>query len=80
MADARSGRVRGKVTSAVPLAAEAVANLTRSLEQITQRAVVLETAVDPSLLGGVSAQVGSVVYDGSLKTQLEDMRRQLKQR
>jgi F-type H+-transporting ATPase subunit delta len=35
--------------------------------------------VDPSLLGGVTAKVGSVVYDGSLRSQLEEMRRALKQ-
>lgn len=77
MADVRSGRVRGKVTSAVPLAADTVKKLEQSLEKLTQRNVVLDTQVDPSLLGGVSAQVGSVLYDGSLKRQLEELRREL---
>jgi F-type H+-transporting ATPase subunit delta len=80
MADQRAGRVKGKVTSAVPLSKEAVERLSRSLEVITQRKVQLEQRVDPSLLGGVSAQVGSVVYDGSLRSQLEELRRTLAQR
>lgn len=80
MADVRSGRVRGKVTSAVALPAETVKKLEQSLERLTQRDVVLETRVDPTLLGGVSAQVGSVVYDGSLRRQLEELRRELAQR
>lgn len=80
MADARAGRVRGHVTSAVPLPAEALASLTQQLEKLTQRSVVLETKVDPSLIGGVSAQVGSVVYDGSVRSQLEAMRRGLLER
>ncbi|RKH70010.1 ATP synthase F1 subunit delta [Corallococcus aberystwythensis] len=78
MADARAGRVRGQVTSAVPLTPDAVTRLQQSLQQLTQRNVVLETRVDPALLGGVAAQVGGTLYDGSLRTQLEEMRRQLK--
>ncbi|NOK32700.1 ATP synthase F1 subunit delta [Corallococcus exercitus] len=78
MADARAGRVRGQVTSAAPLSADAVTRLQQSLQQLTQRNVVLETKVDPSVLGGVAAQVGGTLYDGTLRTQLEEMRRQLK--
>ncbi|RKH14213.1 ATP synthase F1 subunit delta [Corallococcus praedator] len=78
MADARAGRVRGQVTSAVPLSADAVTQLQQSLQQLTQRNVVLETRVDPALLGGVSAQVGGTLYDGTLRSQLEQMRRELK--
>ncbi|KFE62420.1 ATP synthase F1 subunit delta [Hyalangium minutum] len=79
MADARSGRVRGHVTSASKLAPDAVEQLRKSLQQLTQRDVILESREDPSLLGGVSAQVGSVLFDGSVRTQLEQMRRALKQ-
>ncbi len=78
MADARAGRARGLVTSASPLPADALEQLRKNLQQLTQRDVVLETRVDPSLLGGVAAQVGSVLYDGSVRTQLEQMRRELK--
>jgi F-type H+-transporting ATPase subunit delta len=80
MADAQAGRVRGRVTSAAPLTPDTVAQLTRHLANLTQREVVLETRVDPALIGGVAAQVGSVLYDGSLRTQLEEMRRQLASR
>ncbi|MCP3139999.1 ATP synthase F1 subunit delta [Pyxidicoccus xibeiensis] len=80
MADARAGRVRGHVTSAAKLPADTLATLQHTLQQLTQRNVILETRVDPSILGGVSAQVGSLLYDGSLRTQLEEMRRALKQR
>jgi F-type H+-transporting ATPase subunit delta len=79
MADARAGRVRGQVTSAAPLTPDTLEQLRKNLQQLTQRDVILEQKVDPSLLGGVAAQVGSVLYDGSLRTQLEQMRRELKQ-
>ena len=78
LADERAGRVRGKVTTAVELSKESLAKLGKTLEKATQRSVVLETRVDPTILGGASAQVGSMVYDGTLRTQLEDLRRQLK--
>jgi F-type H+-transporting ATPase subunit delta len=76
-ADLKAGRVRGKVTSAKALSPEALKSLEKQLEIATQRDVVLECTVDPSLLGGVSAQVGSVVYDGSLRTQLDELKRAL---
>ncbi|MCI0570449.1 MAG: ATP synthase F1 subunit delta [Myxococcaceae bacterium] len=80
MADARAGRVRGRVTSAVALSPETVEQLAMHLRGVTQRDVVLETRVDPGLIGGVSAQVGSTLYDGSLRTQLEQIRRELASR
>jgi F-type H+-transporting ATPase subunit delta len=78
LADARAGRIRGRVISAVPLPSELVRRISQILEAITQRKVVLEVRIDPSILGGVSAQVGSVLYDGSLRTQLEELRRVLR--
>jgi F-type H+-transporting ATPase subunit delta len=78
LVDLRVGRVRGKVTSAVKLAPEALEQLEQSLEKATQRSVVLEAVVDPSLLGGATAQVGSVLYDGSLRNQLDALGRALK--
>jgi F-type H+-transporting ATPase subunit delta len=78
MADARAGRVRGHVTSATKLTPDALEMLRKNLQQITQRDVILEPREDPKLLGGVSAQVGSVLFDGSVRTQLEQMRRALK--
>jgi F-type H+-transporting ATPase subunit delta len=77
LVDARIGRVRGKVTSAVGLTAGQLAAVCDSLESLTQRRVLLESTVDASLLGGVVAQVGSRTYDGSLKTQLRELGRQL---
>jgi F-type H+-transporting ATPase subunit delta len=42
-----------------------------------QKQVVLETRVDREILGGVSTQVGSVVYDGTLRSQLDELKRAL---
>jgi F-type H+-transporting ATPase subunit delta len=37
----------------------------------------LSVSVDPELLGGIVATIGSTVYDGSVKTQLQRMRKEL---
>ncbi len=78
LVDVRMGRVRGKVTSATALNPGQLKALEDSLQKLTQRDVLLETKVDPKLLGGMTAQVGSVVYDGSLRNQLDQLARDLK--
>jgi F-type H+-transporting ATPase subunit delta len=79
LADVELGRLRARVTSAVPLDDAAIAAIAAKLSAATQKQVLVERAVDPDILGGVVAQVGSMVYDGSLRTQLEDLRSTLKQ-
>jgi F-type H+-transporting ATPase subunit delta len=78
LADVELGRLRAKVTSAVPLDDAAIHAIAERLSVATQKKVLVERAIDPAILGGVVAQVGSVVYDGSLRTQLEDLRSTLK--
>lgn len=80
MVDSRMGRVRGRVTSAAKLGDAQITAITKQLEALTQRAVILETAVDPSLIGGVVANVGSHQYDGSIRSQLAELARTLTQR
>jgi F-type H+-transporting ATPase subunit delta len=77
MTDAHLGRVRAQVTSAEPLAQPVLDRVRRSLEQRTGKQVIVETAVDPELLGGVVARVGDLVLDGSVRTQLQDLRAKL---
>ncbi len=79
LADAKLGRLRARVTSAVPLDAAAAQNIADRLARVTNAKVLLDRAVDPALIGGAVAQVGSLTYDGSIRSQLEDLRRALKQ-
>ncbi len=78
LADEKMGRVRARVTSAAALDEPTAGALAERLAASSKAEVVVERAVDPALLGGVVAQVGSLVYDGSLRAQLEDLRRALK--
>ena len=69
--------VRADVTSAVPLSPEKTKALADSLAKVTGKTVELKVNVDPELLGGIVARIGSTVYDGSVKTQLERLRHEL---
>jgi F-type H+-transporting ATPase subunit delta len=69
--------VRAEVTSATPLSADKAKALAESLSTVTGKQVQITSNVDPSLLGGVVARIGSTVYDGSVKTQLAQMRQEL---
>ena len=69
--------VRADVTSAAPLSPEKTKALEESLSKVTGKKVELSVRVDPQLLGGVVARIGSTVYDGSVMTQLQRMRQEL---
>ena len=51
----------------------------RALETMTGRKVRLTTSVEPEILGGAVTKIGSKVYDGSLRTQLAQLRRKMTQ-
>ncbi len=74
MADEIAGRIHATLRSARPLTPDASHKLKAALESATGKKVVVEKVVDPELIGGVVAQVGSLVVDGSIKTQLENLR------
>jgi len=69
--------VRADVTTASPLAADRAQAIQNGLARVTGRTVMLSTHVDPSIIGGVVARVGSTVYDGSVTRQLEKLRAEL---
>ncbi len=78
MVDQQAGRVRATVTSAGPLGEDGLDRLREAIGRMTGQSIVLESKTDPSLIGGVVAQVGATMLDGSLRTQLERMREELK--
>ena len=69
--------VRAEVTTAEPLPAGREADIQSRLASATGRKVLLTTRVDPSIIGGIVARIGSTVYDGSLAAQLTKMRERL---
>lgn len=77
LADGQAGRVRALVTSATALSPTTERRLKLALEQRTGKQVIVEQRVDPSLIGGVVVQIGDLVYDGSVRIQLANLREQL---
>ena len=77
--DDKIGRVRAVVTSALPLSHADEKRVRDALHAATRREVQLESKTDPEIIGGLVTQVGGVVWDGSLRTQLERLRDELKQ-
>jgi F-type H+-transporting ATPase subunit delta len=69
--------VRAEVTTAAPIGDDRTAALRQGLANATGRQVLLDVRVDPALVGGAVARIGSTVYDGSVTTQLQKMKQQL---
>jgi F-type H+-transporting ATPase subunit delta len=69
--------VRAEVTTAEPLPAERAQEIQKSLARVTGRTVMLATHIDPAIMGGMVARVGSMVYDASVAHQLQKMRDRL---
>ena len=77
MVDDQTGVINAEVTSPTPLDAVAIADLEDKLARASGRAVRLDVKTDPELLGGLTTRIGDVVYDGSLRYQLEQMRQRI---
>jgi F-type H+-transporting ATPase subunit delta len=75
--DRALGRVRARVRSARPLPEEDRARISELFERETGKRVLAEVSVDPDLLGGVVVEIAGRVYDGSIRTRLEAIRRAL---
>lgn len=73
---AAMGKVKVEVVSAVELSDADRASLVKRLSAFTGKEAVVEVSVDAALIGGVVTRIGSVVYDGSVKNQLDALRAQ----
>ncbi len=72
--DAREGITRASVTSARELDEVEKAQLRGALEHLSGRRVEAQYQLDPALIAGTVVRMGSTIYDGSVRTQLERLR------
>lgn len=77
LVDERLGRIKAVVTAPGPLEAAAQERLRQRLQAMTGKSVYLDVRQDPKILGGLITQIGSLVYDGSLRSQLARLREEL---
>lgn len=76
----QSGRKRVQVTTAKPLSDSNQEKIKQRLRDSLRFEPILETRVDPGLLGGVVLRVGDTVYDSSLRTRLKQLHARMRQR
>jgi F-type H+-transporting ATPase subunit delta len=75
--DERLGFARAEVSSPRELTEPQRGAISAQLERLTGKRIRMRFAVDPALIGGVVARIGSTVYDGSVRGQLQTLGRRL---
>ena len=78
LAAAERGAISAQVTTAIPLSAAQSKGVATALRSALGKDPEIETRVDPSILGGIKVQVGSRLYDASLKSKLDQLKFALK--
>ncbi len=78
MADELKGIARASVVTAGELAPETIEKIRSTLSARTGKDIILEVEQDPALIGGIVTRIGDLVLDGSIRTQLLNMRESLK--
>jgi F-type H+-transporting ATPase subunit delta len=75
--NAQLGLAEAEISSARPVSADGKRELESQLERLTGKKVRAHYSSDPDLLGGVVVRVGSTIYDGSVRGQLEKIKQEL---
>jgi F-type H+-transporting ATPase subunit delta len=78
LADELKGVARASLVSATDLSSETIEKIRTTLSKRTGKDIILDVEKDPSLIGGIVTRIGDLVLDGSIKTQLLNMRDSLK--
>jgi F-type H+-transporting ATPase subunit delta len=74
LADERLGRAQAEVTVAAPLSDAEQQALREKLEAVSGKQITITVTVEPGIIGGVITKIGSSVRDGSLRSQLNQIR------
>ena len=77
LAAATRGEAVAEVRSAVALTDSQIERLAAALSRASGRNVTVHVVVDPDIVGGLSAQIGDTVFDGSVRTRLDNMKERL---
>lgn len=75
--DERAGMVAAIVTTAHPVPSDIQRSLEHKLTTVTQKKVRLNFEEDPDLIGGLVTRIGSTVYDGSVRNQLQQLKERM---
>ena len=75
--DSYRGIEQAEITTAIPLDDEDRLRLEERLKTVTGKKVVLKSAVDPNLIGGITVRVGGKLLDGSTRSKLATLKKAL---
>lgn len=75
--DSYRGIEEARVVTAVPLSDEDKPALEERLSALTGKKIIIQSEVDPSLLGGIVARVGGKLLDGSTRSRLQALKREM---
>jgi len=78
LADELKGVARASLVSATKISSGTIEKIRKTLSKKTGKDIILEVEQDPGLIGGIVTRMGDLVLDGSIKTQLLNMRESLK--
>ena len=73
----RQGVAEAEVSSVVELTAAQKKELAATLVKLTGKKIETKYSLDPALLGGAVVRIGDTIYDGSLRSRLDEMRNRL---
>ena len=73
----RQGIAEAEVSSATELSAAHKKEMVTTLARLTGKKIEAKYAIDPALLGGAVVRIGDTIYDGSLRSRLNEMRARL---
>jgi F-type H+-transporting ATPase subunit delta len=79
LADERLGRAQAEVTVAAAMSEAQEKQMQGQLEALSGKQITLTVKVDPEIMGGAITRIGSVVRDGSLRNQLQQIRQSIKE-
>lgn len=77
LVDVHEGNVRATVTTANRLDFAQTERIKQAIATMTGKKVILTTAVEPELIGGVVTRIGDTILDGSVRTQLNNLRQSI---
>lgn len=75
--DEKVGRLRAEIVLPKEASSAEVEEIRKGLEKSTGKKVVLDVKIDPSVIGGIVARLGGVIYDGSLRTQIGNIKKNI---
>jgi F-type H+-transporting ATPase subunit delta len=73
----RQGVAEAEVSSAIELRTAQKKEMSATLARLTGKKIEAKYALDPALLGGAVVRIGDTIYDGSLRSRLNEMRARL---